>query len=114
MMFQNMKLVLLILIEIVFIRNIKTSTLSNHYDCSDINFQSNEIFHNHLCGDLIFNTDFVYSEKHLQWASLRDPENISPEIILIPECDGDIELITKYAKQCDYKIMTRSGGHQYR
>lgn len=106
-----MKLVCFLLLEIANI--IKSSESIPIDDCSDINSKTNTIFNQQLTGDLMFKTDLKYELDHLQWASPIS-DNISPEMILIPGCDNDIQLMIKYASECGYKVMTRSGGHQYR
>ena len=55
--------------------------------------------------------DYLTATK--QWTYLTNQDKISPSIIIYPQTDNDIFVATDFARECNYKIVVRSGGHQY-
>eukprot|EP01084_Bolivina_argentea_P183245 316242_1 len=83
-------------------------------DCNNIDSTANTILSSNLCGDLILSTDGdAYLLARDQYAQSSFPNRIAPSMIVEAECDQDIKSVISYAKQCDFTVVIRSGGHQY-
>jgi hypothetical protein len=48
-----------------------------------------------------------------QYASPTFPERSSPTVIAQPRTESDVRAVVLYAKQCNYTLKLRSGGHSY-
>eukprot|EP01084_Bolivina_argentea_P089928 162133_1 len=97
-------------VAILIILQLSIAT-TNDYDCQSI---SNEmIFGSTLCGAVIFPTDSDFVSNSEQYAYYAFPEQFSPSLLVIADCDEDIQITLEYALQCDYKVSIRSGGHQF-
>eukprot|EP01084_Bolivina_argentea_P096382 173297_1 len=101
-----------IFITIVFINSI-VSAYSNSQKCLNIN--SSSIFGNDLCGKLLKPSNEEFCSARHQYAvnQFEYNSNIYPSFIVYAKCNKDIQLVLKYASKCDYKVVVRSGGHQY-
>eukprot|EP01084_Bolivina_argentea_P181010 312671_1 len=76
-------------------------------ECLNMNDLSNIEFYMETDGD-------KYIEASKQWCyPAYGTENIHPSIILYPKTDNDILNAVKFSRLCNYKIVIRSGGHQY-
>ena len=114
---QSIKILIWILLSIYGISFYMISTnkiFENSKSCKNIHSSSNTIFGNKLCGILISDSDGdIYQQAKFQYASTQFPDSHLPSFIVYAKCDNDIFNTISYAKQCDYKIAIRSGGHQY-
>ena len=95
-----------------------TANIAKKKPESTVDSNNNIISGKSLCGDLIFETDAEYlTISQNQYASTSFPENISPTMIFIADsselCNNDISIILKYAQNCGYSIVIKSGGHQF-
>ena len=74
----------------------------------------------HHFKDQLSTTDFylpedgdAYATASMQWSYPSTKDKIHPSMIIYPKTDDDIFLTINFASECDYKIVVRSGGHQY-
>ena len=54
-----------------------------------------------------------YVSASIQWSYPSTKDKIRPSMIIFPKNDDDIFSIVNFARECDYKIVIRSGGHQF-
>eukprot|EP01083_Nonionella_stella_P035742 97484_1 len=68
-----------------------------------------------VSGEFYVNADGdAYTEASIQWAyPAFGPQTIHPSIIIYPQSDDDIFTLLQLARECDYNVVIRSGGHQY-
>eukprot|EP00755_Sulcionema_specki_P033778 Sspe_Gene.2306::Locus_760_Transcript_1_1_Confidence_1.000_Length_1536::g.2306::m.2306 len=58
-------------------------------------------------------SDEGYAAAREQYAYSSSPQNIAPSVIVFAAEEGDVVNAVQFARECRYKVVARSGGHQY-
>eukprot|EP01083_Nonionella_stella_P081917 225935_1 len=98
----------------IWINLIPMMTCNPSFTCDHDDINSCNILNSIPCGRIVSKNDEVaYAKARTQYASVSSPTNTMPSMIVFAECDEDITTTVQYARQNDYKLVMRSGGHQY-
>eukprot|EP00287_Rhodomonas_sp_CCMP768_P013576 CAMPEP_0196724318 /NCGR_PEP_ID=MMETSP1091-20130531/6213_1 /TAXON_ID=302021 /ORGANISM="Rhodomonas sp., Strain CCMP768" /LENGTH=790 /DNA_ID=CAMNT_0042066423 /DNA_START=28 /DNA_END=2400 /DNA_ORIENTATION=+ len=55
----------------------------------------------------------LYDEERKQYSAFTFPDRVRPSFIAEVHKEADVQAVVLYAKQCNYSVSVRSGGHSY-